>query len=244
MSFSTRTKRCRWHRNVCIDKNKIGEYGIVQARAADRERILHFLRLYFYTEEPLNVAMGGPPSAADEEDTLALLEHGLSYLVVGCDGTLLGVVLSGPVRPDEADHMEALAASCGCAKFSKLLRFLAAVERRADVWRLSGATRALSVQALAVLPAARGRGFGLSLLQRTRAAAQAAGYPLFRLDCSSCYSAQLAERLGMQCVHSLPYTQYTDVDGHPVFDIPSPHLEMRTYIQSIECSGPLWSLER
>ena len=208
----------------------------MKATIKDRDRVLNFLRQNFYNEEPINSAMNNESnslSKADEEHTLELLQEDVSLLAVSNEEELIGICLSGLVTSKVAETMEGLAETCGCERFSKLLYFLAFVEHQSNVWSRSGVTCGLSVQALAVNQAARGHGVGRALLEKTRELARQEGYSLFRVDCSSYFSARLAEEIGMECVFSLPFSEYKDKDGHPVFKVKSPNHNMKIYIQKL-----------
>ncbi|KAJ9582193.1 hypothetical protein L9F63_003459 [Diploptera punctata] len=212
------------------------QFRIIKARIHDRIRVLDFLRQNFYNEEPLNAAMNNESnnlSKADEEHTLELLQEDMSLLAVNDDEDLIGICLSGLVTNKEAETMEGLADTCSCERFSKLLHFLAYVEQQSNIWTKSGVTCGLSVQALAVTQAARGYGVGRALLETTRQLAKDEGYSLFRVDCSSYFSARLAEEIGMECVFSLPFSQYKDKDGCQVFKVKSPNNHMKIYIQKL-----------
>ncbi|PSN38899.1 hypothetical protein C0J52_20076 [Blattella germanica] len=212
------------------------QYRIIKATMEDRDKILDFLRQNFYNEEPINAAMNNESntlSKADEEHTLALLQEEISFLAVSNDEELIGICLSGLVTSKEAEDMEGLAETCGCERFSKLLYFLSFVERQSNIWGKSGTSSGLSVQALAVTQAARGHGVGRALLEKTRELAKNEGYSLFRVDCSSYFSARLAEDIGMECIFSLPFSEYKDKDGCPIFKVKTPNHNMKIYIQKL-----------
>ncbi|XP_046991995.1 uncharacterized protein LOC124598993 [Schistocerca americana] len=182
------------------------EYRVVRGSAADCSRVESFLRRVFYPCEPLCAALGftaGPADAADMP-TLDDLRAGWSLLA-------------------ERRHDGALVAACICALLQPAEDGGAAGhhrqfgdERMAEIWRVVGVAhaaaglegrRALDVSLLAVDPSLRGAGLGLELLRRAADVGREAGAPLLTVVCTSAYSARLAHKLGMRCLHSLPYHQ-------------------------------------
>ena len=86
---------------------------------------------------------------------------------------------------------------------------------------------------LGVDPAVQGRGIGRRLMEASRHLARSEGYPLLYIVCTSYYSAKIARAIGMQCVYSLPYAEFKDKDGNPVFTPPQPHTDVAVFVQKL-----------
>jgi hypothetical protein len=63
-------------------------------------------------------------------------------------------------------------------------------------------------------------------MEASRQLARSEGYPLLYIECTSYYSAKIARAIGMHCMYSLPYVEYKDKDGDPVFTSSQPHTDI------------------
>ncbi|XP_069676772.1 arylalkylamine N-acetyltransferase-like 2 isoform X5 [Periplaneta americana] len=211
---------------------EMDKFDIVRATEKDRERVQQFLQEHYYPFEPINVAMGleNGHSLADEAHLLGCLREGTSLLALAPDEsrTLLGVCINGSIFSDE--NMVEIASTCSCQRYAKFLWFLETVDRCSDFWKVAAVPIALTCEALAVQGSVRGVGVGKALLEHTVKVARDDNFPLLRVDCSSYYSARLAEQIGLECMYSLPYSQYKDEDGNQVLQPPSPHTELKMFI--------------
>ncbi|PNF37492.1 hypothetical protein B7P43_G14566 [Cryptotermes secundus] len=208
------------------------QFEIVRACEDDCETMCLFLRENYYPFEPINIAMGldSGHSIANEAHLLDFVKEGTSLLAVATtpQKTLLGVCINGEIFSDE--NMIEIVSNCTCERYAKFLQFIETVDRCSEFWNRVAVERALSSEALAVLGSVRGQGVGKALLEKTLQVAKDDGFPLLRVDCSSYYSAKLAEQMGLECIYSLPYSEYKNEDGCQIFDPPSPHVEYKLFI--------------
>lgn len=63
-----------------------------------------------------------------------------------------------------------------------------------------------------------------------RTIAKENNFSMIKVDCSSYYSAKAVSRLGFKSIYSLPYAEYVDSDGNPIFKPEDPHTCATTYI--------------
>jgi GNAT superfamily N-acetyltransferase len=208
------------------------QFKILRASEDDHERIRVFLGENYYPFEPINMAMGldNGHSAADEAHILDFIKEGTSLLAVATtpQRTLLGICINGAIFSDE--NVIEMASKCSCKRYTKFLWFIETIDRCSDFWNRVAVKQALSCEALAVLGSARGLGIGKALLENTLQVARDDGFPLLRVDCSSYYSAKIVECMGLECMYSLPYSEYKSEDGCQIFDPPSPHVEFKIFI--------------
>jgi arylalkylamine N-acetyltransferase len=209
-------------------------YDIVTAKEVDRESIAEFLRQSFYRHEPLNVCTGSDPNRPISAILpLQVLSEGRSLLALSRNGRrILGVCLSGELKRNENAYSTKQNRLTD-PNYSKIASFLEEVEARADIWKKSDAHRAILIYVLAVDAASVGRGIGRALMETTRDKAQCEGYQSICIVCSSHFSAKIARRMDMECVYSLPYSEYKDEDGNPVFKPSHPHTEMAVFMQKL-----------
>jgi GNAT superfamily N-acetyltransferase len=169
-------------------------------------------------------------SLQDEAHLQNFVKEGTSLLAVAAtpQKTLLGVAINGEIFSDE--NMIEIISNCTCDRYAKFVRFIETVDRCSEFWDRVAVQRALSSEALAVLGSARGMGIGKALLEGTLQLAKDDGFPLLRVDCSSYYSAKIAEHIGLECIFSLPYAEYKNEDGCQIFAPPSPHVEYKLFV--------------
>nr|CAD7442250.1 unnamed protein product [Timema bartmani] len=172
--------------------------------------------------------------ASGAEDALNPLA-GLSLGAFSSSGKLVGVSLNGSNEPGHIPEMEAKVVNCTNSKFQKILNLLTCVEKEADVFtRFPDVHKILEVRILAVDEAWGGRGIGTKLLDMSRQIAIQNGFPLFRVDCTSHYSARAVAKLGLSCIYTLLYKDHKNQDGSPVFNPAHPHNEVKTYVERIQ----------
>ena len=209
------------------------DYDIVSATEESQDNIAEFLRRAFYKHEPINVAIGAPPNRPINSIPLKYLSEGKSLIAVSRNGRRIlgfcGNTVKTPKRNENITqqtlYME--------PPYNIIVEFCNKIEDSADIWKETGADRAMHICHLAVDPAVKGRGIGRRLMEASRHLARSEGYPLLYVLCTSYYSAKTARAMGMQCVYSLPYAEYKDKDGNPVFTLPQPHTDVAVFVQKL-----------
>ena len=210
------------------------DYDIVSATEESQDDIVEFLRRVFYKHEPINVAIGAPPDRPINcIMPLQYLPEGKSLIAVSRNGRRIlgfcGNTIMTPNRNENVTHQTKYTEPL----YDIILEFLLKIEDSADIWKETGADRAMCICHLGVDPAVKGRGIGRRLMEASRHLAQSEGYPLLYIVCTSYYSAKIARAIGMQCVYSLPYAEYKDKDGNPVFTPSQPHTDVTVFVQKL-----------
>lgn len=212
------------------DKNidKI-EYRI--ATETDNDNILDFIRKHYYPEEPLT--LGNEPmcqSVEDEEFSVSEISHGTTVVALD-DDKIVGCLLSGPTDQDEAANLYQEAVESNDRKWSEILRLEAFLEERANLYARYNVTKVLHVSVMGVDRRMRGKSIGSNLLSKCFEVGRILGYPLVSLDCTSIYSIQMAEKLQLECISQLAYSDYRDGNGRQVFQPPLPHTHIKTFVK-------------
>ncbi|XP_021942254.1 dopamine N-acetyltransferase-like isoform X2 [Zootermopsis nevadensis] len=206
---------------------------IRRTTASDYEGILQLMRCSFLRDEPLHVAVG----LTDEDGAcLEMEKFCLETLAdVAPGGEVVGACLNGCHEPGHVGQMEAEAESCPNPKLKKILRFLATLERRADVFgKFPEVDKLLEIRTIAVDGAWRGRGVATALMERTRQIAPELGFALIKVDCTSEFSALAMMKLDAHCVFSMKYADYCAPNSdEPVFEPEPPHTGVKTFIQIV-----------
>jgi ribosomal protein S18 acetylase RimI-like enzyme len=210
-------------------------YDIVIVQEEDIGRIAEFLRHHFYASSPLNLGIGASADRKiSEMFPLQFLSEGTSLLAVSQnDRHILGACINGENSPLDQTHTEYLQ-SLSNETYAKINKFVQKMEEDVDIWKLTGANRALCIHILAVDSAARCQGIARALLERTKDIARSSGYPLLRILCTSKYSIKIARNMGMRSVYTLPFSEYKDENGHPVFTPPQPHTHAIMFVLKLD----------
>lgn len=214
-------------------------YRVAEER--DRDNVLEFIRKHYYPEEPITI--GNSPKHQDEADevfSLSVITYGASLIAIDPmnDDKLVGVILSGPIGPAEADLMMEESKRCenDNKKWSEILLLLAYLERNANIYERYNVNKALYVHNLGVHTQYRGKSIGFNLMQKTLDLAKSLGYPLVTADCTSVFSIRIAEKLQMECLQTVPYKDYTDENGRQIFNPPLPHTQIKTFAKYLQAS--------
>lgn len=215
-------------------KEKSTTMEVRVASSEDYDKILEFIRVHYYLEEPLTIGVDAsvPQDRRDEEFSMSNIEHGTSIVAVEKDD-ILGVFLASPKNEDVAEHIKQEAEKFTGTKWSKILEILYRCENGANVFKKFNVTKAIHGHVLAVHKGARGRNIGGQLVEKAFSVAKSKGYDLFTTDCTSYYSAKLMERLEMTLVHKLAYKDYTDSNGKQVFNPPEIHESIMTFAKKL-----------
>lgn len=207
------------------------------ATESDNDNILDFMRKHYYPEEPLT--LGNDPKLQSTEDeifTVSLIPFGATIIALDEREQIVGCLLCGPSDPDEAASLyrESERIESTDKKWSEILRLLAYLEERANLYQRYNITKALYISALGVDRQMRGKSIGINLLERCFEMGKIMGYPLVSLDCTSIYSIRIAEQLQMDCVGQLAYSDYRDCNGRQLFRPPLPHTHIKTFAKVLK----------
>ncbi|CAH0625585.1 unnamed protein product [Chrysodeixis includens] len=209
-------------------------YTIKKITAEDKERMLKFLRRFFFRDEPMNLAVNllETPECRClelEEYAASTIDDGVSVAAVDENGEYVGVIINGLARREEADYSDK-SEECPNAKFKRVLRVLSHLEREARIWDKlpESCNLVMEVRIASTHTAWRGRGLMRVLCEETERIARSLGAGAMRMDTTSAFSAAAAERLKYKKVYS---TLYADLPFAPQPD--APHLEARVYIKPL-----------
>ncbi|KAL9929199.1 arylalkylamine N-acetyltransferase-like 2 [Glossina fuscipes fuscipes] len=214
-------------------------------KSEDGQRVLNFLRAYFYPEDP--VTLGIEPKrqdAADEEYNIGMIEHGISLMAVRSasqnskessgEDRIVGVIIVGPKDATEADHLYDAARKEGHTKWGRILQLLERIERDANVCERYKIQKVLHIHALSVNVNMRGRNIGARMIKELIGLAKHVKYEAITTDCSSFYAIKLMERLNFECINTLYYNEYVDENHKPIFQSEPPHTCIKTYIYILQ----------
>ncbi|KAF4526191.1 hypothetical protein B566_EDAN001875 [Ephemera danica] len=215
-------------------------YDIVPVRPENFNDVMDFLRHNFFLDEPLNVHLKLVPSSEPgacpelEQFSMSSLEQGFSLMAVAPDGRVMGVCLNAVSHPGDVEELEKLALECPNQKFKIILGILAHVEKQSDVHNRFNVKTVFEVPILSVDSSCRGQGIATALLNGSLQLARRLGYPLFRIDCSSEFTARAVAKLGLHVVFSMRYDEYKPFpDQEAPLQPAAPHHEVKAMVMAL-----------
>lgn len=195
----------------------------------DTERLIEFLYVHYYREEPLTVGTKPPnPDAADVDFLRSNFPAGACLMAL-CNDRIVGGAVAGPKLPDIGTEIFEEAKNYAGTKWGCILGMLAICERDANAFKRFNVDKIMHLHALGVDTSLRGRRIGEQLVNALIARSRELGYPLLTVDCTSLYSARLIQRLGFELLNTVPYADYVDAAGQQLIRPPAPHERVQTY---------------
>ncbi|XP_071440882.1 arylalkylamine N-acetyltransferase 1-like isoform X2 [Hetaerina americana] len=243
-------------------------YEIVPVQPEDHDKVMAFLRRTFFVDEPLNIAIGllegqptcpedGRPSCrALEAHCREALSHNLSLMAVDTEkGNVVGVTLNAESAPEGSAELSTEAMLCPDPKFRRILNLMVHIEKECKVFQRFGVERLLEMRILSVDGEWRGKGIATALIRQTLEQTKELGYPLFRVDCTSAFSAKAMERVGLKRIYTLKYEDYLEEEEgdayengiidtgakdmkkrKPVFKPAPPHYGVTAFVKEIKAN--------
>lgn len=146
-------------------------YNIRTIGKEDTEKVLAFLRTFFFRDEPLNVdikLLEDEQTCPDlEEFSLKAIKDNVSLMAITDSGKIIGVSLNGLIERNIAADDDDLDVTD--PKFSKILGLLNYVDKEANVFeRYPDVNKMILVEILSVDGSWRGQGIAKKLMNKTR----------------------------------------------------------------------------
>ncbi|KAH8260243.1 hypothetical protein KR026_007137 [Drosophila bipectinata] len=199
----------------------------------DYKEVKHFMRDHFYYDEPFGIGINVPlhlqNEAEEDQHHLDMIRQGLSLIATEDSNPehVVGIVLAEKLEPHDVEKNRIYAEDKEDNLLGRILRLMAKVEREANVFEHYGVTSFLNSYITAVAAPARGKGLGSRLASTLIELGRSRGFPVMAAYCTSHYSAQQKDALGMECIYTLAYADYKDDQGRGMFTPPPPHTHIR-----------------
>lgn len=195
------------------------------ATEADKPTIGKFLLEHFWPDEPTFKAAGVLPSVEENEDCMKCIDYGTCTIAEDQNGTIAGVRLAKVRVPSDIEKP----AEKPWSQLDKILEFLRVIAVNAEVFERYNVDKLLQSMLICVSRDFRGKGIGLKLYSENMELGKKLGYKAYVCDCTSSFSARLCEKLGMECVAALDYSDCLDDNGEQLFKPDSIHDKIRVY---------------
>ncbi|XP_016990340.1 arylalkylamine N-acetyltransferase-like 2 [Drosophila rhopaloa] len=194
----------------------------------DFDEVETFLAEHFFKHEPLMLI---PQEDAAQSEVVqpeaelhrSLIPQNLSLVAVA-EGRIVGVALAGELVPEdlEREFQEVEAKEVKCL-LDKIHKFLAGIERQANIFAHFGVERALYLYMLGVDSSVRRQRLGSRLVAATIELGRQRGFPVVTSTCTNMHSRRLMTGLHMECVLTKDYAEYKDEHGEILLPALEPH---------------------
>ncbi|XP_014210485.1 uncharacterized protein LOC106640839 [Copidosoma floridanum] len=237
-----------WHnlaRSMTCQPKKGPSYKLKLALPRDYSRVVEFMGATYMENEPILVNVGLAGDCAAQPALLSAMHNhvsaGMTFFAEDHRGCLVAAVVNKNTRQAELMPPGYYTQTLGCElppKVAKLFDFYEYLARVPDLWATYCVDDIFECTHLAVHPDHQGKGLARRLVAESWILGRDLAFRLFRIDCSSRYTAMIAEGFGWKCVYSLPYRRYF-ANGEFFFKcIQEPHTEIRTYVDELDyCDG-------
>ncbi|CRL06473.1 CLUMA_CG019579, isoform A [Clunio marinus] len=206
------------------------------AEEGDHDVVRDFLAVYYYPEEPITNAHPQPGHTKDDEHfTMSHLKKETILMATNKEnGEIVGVLVAGPLYLGDVEGMIELAKKAESKKWADISLFLAYIEKKASVLKRLNVSSSLHVHVVAVNSTYRGQGIGQKLFNACFDNAKRLDHPIVSADCTSIYTNNICDRLGMDCISTVTYAEYNEFIDEKLFTPTEPNVEIKTYVKKID----------
>jgi len=204
------------------------------AKSDDHDAVLNFIREHYYKEEPITISHPEPGHTVDDEIfSMSHIEHDTILMAFNNDNDeIVGILIAGPIEEGDADAMLEDSKNSS-KKWGDIMKFLAYIEKKADVLGKFNVDKALHCHILTSHQKYRGNGIGQKLTEYCFENGRNMNYKLMSVDCTSVFTINIAERCGMECISTVTYDEYNEILGERLFQPREPNLEIKTFVKKL-----------
>lgn len=202
------------------------------AQDKDADLISEFICVHFNGYEPIQLfhvrkdeEMDPPPPDLVKE----CLESETTFLAYQGD-KLVGVLIAGEINSDIADKDLEYAGDYG-PKGVDVFALLSYIGEKADICNRLEIPRCLHTHILSVHNDHLGQGIAKKLFSFCIETGKQKKFPAFSVDCTSFYTAKIAESFGMNCLSTVTYDEYNEKIGEKLFEPSEPHTVIKSYVK-------------
>lgn len=205
------------------------------ATERDAVNILNFKNLYFHNCDPIELAH---PEDGHQSSNLAMLIEAIkreSALMAIDESTsaIVGILIGSSIDANEAERIKKAAIEVGDPKRAEIFNFLAYIEEKADFCKRLNIDQCFNVHNLCVHPSYKGLKIASKLFAAIVEIAKLKNFKFICANCSSVFSAKIAENLGMDLVSTVSYQEYNDYLGKTLFVPVPPHEEIKSFVKRL-----------
>lgn len=202
------------------------------ATEVDLQSIHEFLSEHFHNVEPIEVShrMKHAKVQPIDEYLLACIDSHTTLMGYRSN-ELVGVLIAGKIQSDEHErNLEASRAMSGHnEKHADVLRFLSYIDAKANYCTRLSVPEALHVHQIAIHKSHTGRGIATRLFRFCIENAKILRCQAMTVDCTSQFTARIAEQRAFSLISTVTYDEYHDFIGEKLFEPSQPHTQIKSY---------------
>ncbi|XP_015114206.1 dopamine N-acetyltransferase-like [Diachasma alloeum] len=209
------------------------EYVSRIAVPTDYDYVVNFMCNTYFKSEPSMVNIGlanQDPSPVLIDLMYKQIKDGMTIIILNEEGCIIGAAVNAGMSPWDPAGIRDIANCVENKDLANLLRFFAKLAEAPNLWETHHTNRFFECSCVAVDPQYRGTGIATKLIHDSWMLARDCRCRLFRIDCSSKYTAKIAQKFGWECVMSIPYSSHMECDEFVFKNIRKPHDTVDIYI--------------
>lgn len=223
---------------VCDDDSNqkvMADITIRIATESDAFEVFMFKRRYFHTSEPLGQShVNGPASGIGIEGVLRAIEFETVLMAFENKSMkLVGILIAYPTGADESKVLKRIAAETKEQQTVDTVNFIAYIDDKANICGRYNVDECLHINVLSVHPKYLGQRIGSRLFGELFTVGKLLNYEVIGVDCTSAYSAMIAEKMKMDCISTVTYDEYNSLIGKCLFKPDPKHLEIKTFAKRL-----------
>ncbi|XP_017875027.1 dopamine N-acetyltransferase-like [Ceratina calcarata] len=218
----------------CVNKPA---YQTRLALPLDYDTVVDFMCEEYYKMEPTIVNIGLGNTEAPPVMRALLYEQvkaGLSIIAEDRENCIIGAALNYVTGMNEGKRLYEIAKCCECGPMRDVVEFWAFIADAPRIWERYCIARIFEQATLCVSKDYQQLGIATRLVQESWVLARDCGYRLFRIDCMSSYTANIARGFGWPMLFDIPFSQYVK-NGEVLFKcVKEPHTVCRVFVDHLQ----------
>lgn len=198
----------------------------------DLDTVSNFVINNFMVDEPISGTVDWTkyPTVGDvlKEKHRGMILQGLSLTAVddNKNGEIVGFCLAASQNQEDLDAKIAIIERAP-PEVAAVLKLGDYMQKKVNIFKLYGVDKVLYSHITFVKSEMRGKQVGTRLAKTLIELGRSLGFKVMTAMCSSFFSGNQKEALGMKIVFQQPYAEYKDDEGKVIFSPPAPHTRAR-----------------
>jgi GNAT superfamily N-acetyltransferase len=211
---------------------KMIDVKILFAEDRDIPVVRDFISVHFDGKEPAQTFHVRPEEAMTPfpESILKDCVDNKTLLIAYKGDKPVGVLVAFRGNAGDCEKKKSVISNIG-QKTREIFDFYGYIIKKLDIFKRLKVSHCLHVSMLSVHSDHHSEGIGRKLFKFIDEIAKDRKYPAMDADCTSVYSARIAEELGMECLSVVTYDEYNEVVGKKLFAPFGPHTEVKSYVK-------------
>lgn len=209
-------------------------FEIKAAKENDATEVYNFKKVHFDTSEPVRLSHVG--KVHGHRDIKHLLGNVKSENVLMAieisSNNLVGISICESVDT-KVGEFERAGNENEDSGFRDLIKFFNYVEEKSNICEKFQIQEFYHIFTISVHPDYRGQGIATKLFEASFDLAKSKNFKLITVECSSVYTAKIAQKMKMECISTVTYEEVNNHLGKKLFVPRSPHNDVKTFAKKL-----------